>query len=291
MVKKELELAGKKPNILAFPQATIDSYKIDDSDKELFDSTVQIFAKRAVSHLTHPHIKRYIKNNFEEFDVIRLPKYPLVVTYNHSTSRIIINISALGKRSVSNIEPRDLYTMVCYGHITRELSFNRLSLSSAESVSDFMSAIYLKIFSKKYGLTGSYMKLIPELRYFVGIFILVSFFDYSPREAYKRALMNSKFDRKELKVDLDKYNFMKISSLIKCLKDSGTLPGLDMYRFISIMIKAFGTTNLPLLEDVMRFSASCFASTVNGNSIVPFYLNSFSREAFKRIIIAIEKSI
>jgi len=291
MIKRVLNLIGGKPNIFTLPQATIDTYKIDDEDKELFLSTVKVFSNRAKSHLTYPYIKLHLDSGLSAFDVVRIPKYPLPVVFNETTRKVIINLPPTGHRSVTGLEPRDLYALLMMGHSVGKLSSAKISTTDSIPFIEFMSAIYLKIFSKKYGLSGSYSKLIPEIRYFVSVYVLVSFFDMSQKDALDRATITSKYDRKDLNVDMNAYDFSSILDLVKVLNDSGVLPGLNLYRFISTMMNIFEMYNLPLLEDSMRFGSSLMVASINGNTLVPSFVQSYNQEAYQRIVTSIQKAI
>jgi len=290
MAKKTLELLGKNTlNYFAFPQATIDAYSVDQEDKELFRNTLDLFSKKAKSHLSYQYVKQHLNTGLVDIDIVRISKYPLPVAYNISTKKSVINISALGKRVIGSIEPRDIYTLVLYCHVASRIS--KLALSDSDLVAQYLSAIHLKIFSKSYGLTGSYSRLIPELRYLITVFVLVSFFGFAPELAFKRAVAVSRFDISSLKINLPDYDFSKISQLVKALGDAGTLPGINLYKYISLMIRNFGVTNIVLLEDLMRFCSCMMCATINGNTVVPPYIQSYNPKLFKNLIVAIQRGI
>jgi hypothetical protein len=241
--------------------------------------------------MSHSIIQKYKSNNYQYIDIVRMSKYGLVTSYNKSTNRIILNISPLGKRSVNSIEPRDLYAMVINGHVNAKLEINPFDASNAKNIAEYMSAIFLKIFSKRYGLTGSFTDLIPQLRFWVCVYIFVAFFSYSIDRAQAQASTISKYNRSKIDIDVDKYDLSNISDFIKLLNDSGTFPGLNTYLFISTMIKRFGVTNLPMFEVVSRFCANMYTSTINGNSIVTPQLRSYHDKLYGLINMSINKVI
>ena len=291
MVKKKLELLGNIPNVLSFPENTIEAFKINEEEKEFFVSTVTMFSRKAKSHMTFSSVRKYIGNGFSNIDLVRMSKYPLPTVYNDNTKKILLNVSALGRRTISSVEPRDLYSLVVNGHVYTHLLFSSFSSSNATLVSEFMSAIFLKTFSRRYGLSGSFFELIPELRFLVSIYVLISFFGMDPKLAYRKAILTSKYELDKTKINLETYDFTSIKELVKVLNESGTLPGLNTYTFISTMIRSFQVINLPLFEDLARFCASVYTSTINGNSITTPRLQSYNQEIYKQLVVAIERAI
>ncbi len=62
MIKDKLTLLNGIPNIFDFPQSTIDSFKVDDSDREVFISTIKIFMTKSKNHFTSKFIDFHVKN-------------------------------------------------------------------------------------------------------------------------------------------------------------------------------------------------------------------------------------
>jgi len=291
MTKKNLELLGNVPNMFSFSESTMDTYRVDDEDKEFFTSTVTMFSKKAKSHMSYSVVQRYINSGFSNVDIVRMSKYPLPTVYNDGTKSVVLNISALGKRSVSSIEPRDLYALLVNGHVHSKLVLSKMPTTNMINIAEFMSAIFLKTFSRKYGLSGSFFELIPELRFLVSIYTMISFFGLSTRDAYKKAVLTSKYNIDKTKINLSEYDFTSIKELVRALNESGTLPGLNTYTFISTMIRSFEVTNLPLFEDLSRFCASIYTSTINGNTITTPRMQSYNQEVYKRLVMSIDRSI
>lgn len=291
MIKKKITLLGNTDNLFSFSDNVIDNYLIDEDARNSFQTYVDNFSHRSKSHVTYKYIKKHIDNKFEKFDVVRMTKYPLPVTFNTTTRRAVINISALGKRSVNSIEPRDLYALVCYAHTFANLVMSDINKSLDGLVSDFMSAIFLKTFAKRFGLVGSYEALVPSMRFLVTTYVLVSFFDYSPSAAYKKAVALSKFKIDTIKIDLNSYDFSKITNLIGALDKSGTMPGLNLYMFISTMMNRYGNYNLVLFEDLSRFYSLLFTSTINSNTIITPQLIYINEKLSDKILKGIYRDI
>lgn len=294
MIKETLSLLNNKPNIFDFPQSTIDSFKIDDSDNEIFQSTIKIFLSKAKSskQFTSKFVDFHVQNNFKFIDIIRYSQYPLPAVYNRQTKRCILNLSAYGKRSISNIGMRDVYTLLVYGHVCSYISAGvKIPLEGSDPFAEYLIQMLLKIFAKKYGLTGSYVDLIPQFRFFTSLYIYTSFFGLDRDAATQKASYFSKIDPKELKIDLSKYDFAKISDYLSAMSDNQITPGLNDYRFLDTMIRNFGTINLPIFEDVMRFSSTMVASSINGNTYFPPILQMYNPKIYFKVNSIIESAI
>lgn len=292
MIKEKLSMLNDKPNVFDFPQSTIDPFLIPDEDKDIFLSTVKIFLSKSKSHFTSKYVDYHVKNDMKFFDIVRLPKYPLLAAFNKTTKRGIINISSVGKRSISNVNMRDMYAMTVYAHICSFLSAGvEIPLENSDPFCEYMIQVFLKIFSKKYGLTGSYVNLIPQFRFIVSAYIYVSFFGVDQTEALKKAQALAKTDISEIKIDFSKYNLSNVDNLILALSDAQLLPGLNTYKFLDTMLKNFGTINLPIFEDIMRFSSSMISASINGNSFFPPVFQIYNNKLFLKINSIIEARV
>lgn len=292
MIKEKLILLGNKANIVNIPQSTIDSYKVEDEEKEIFLHSVKLFSSKAKSHITYPFVMANIKNEMKFFDIVRIKEHPLPSMFNKSTKRVLLNLTPFGRKKIQNMNVRDLYTLTVYSHfVAYYSSVVKFPLRYSEIVSEYMSSMFLKTFAKKYGLVGSYVDLIPELRYLVSVYIQTSFFGIAQKIAYKNAVKTSRFNPKDIEINLDDYDFLNAKSFIKSLSDSGVLPGMNTYLFISIMMASVGSVSIPMFEDLMRFCSTMVASTVSGNTIFTPRLQGYSPDLYNSIVSAVIKSI
>ena len=292
MITKNIEIIRNIPNIVSISQADVDSYIIDDVSKEQFFNSVDLFSNRAKNHYTYRYVKFHLDNNFKYIDIVNIKKYPLLAVYNINTKKCLINIAASLKSKISNIDPRDMYTMICYGHCCSCLSVSDIPLEYSQHFCDYFSLMFLKLFAKKYGVTGSYVDLIPQFKYIVSVYILIKFFGLKFDIADKKAKAFSKFDSKELhkKVNLSNYNLGKLDMMLKLLSDSQVCPGISMYRFTETVMRYYGVVNLAIFEDIMRFCCTLFCCNINSNSFFPqtFQL-AYSKTLFEKIIQITEK--
>jgi len=292
MLKETLSLLNDKPNVFSFPQATIDSFLVDDSEKELFLSSLKIFMPRMKNHFTFPYVKFHTDTELQYLDIIQLKEYPLPAVYNSATRKVIINLTALQKRSISNIDMRDLYTIMVYAHVCLVMSMGiSVSKNSESQICEYMGFVFLKLFSKKYGITGDYIDKIPQFRFFVYAYIYMSFFGQDRHLAFKNASHLSKYDPLRLELSLKDYDMADFENLLKILSDADVTPGLNKYRFLEQMIRSFGTMNLPFFEDFMRFSSVMIGSSVSANSYFSVAFQMFNPTLYSKVIEIIGNSI
>jgi len=281
-------------NVVSISQADVDAMKLDEESIQQFKSSVDLVSKRAKSHISYEYVKFHLDNDFKYLDIVKIPKYPLLAVYNKNTKRCLVNLSATLKSNVMNVDPRDLYTMTCYAHCCSCLTVNQINSKYYEPFCHYLSLMLLKMFAKKYGITGSYVDLIPQFKYIVSIYILIKFFGMNFSEADKKSKAFSKFDSKELmrKVKIENYDLTKIGSMVSLLSDSNVCPGLSLYKFIDVVIKQFSSVmNLAILEDLMRFCCTLFCCTINGNSyFMPNFQLSYSQQDYNKILQIIEQS-
>jgi hypothetical protein len=245
---------------------------------------VKLHLPRMKNHYSGSIMSKLLKNNLESYDIVNLPKYPLYAAYNTSTRKIVVNMSEWSRKDVLNIPSVDLYALMFYGYICAFYSVNKIDKSLIPSISNFISSMFFKIFSKQYGLSGSYQDLLPKMRYLITIYTMVSFFDIKQKNTYKLATGIAKVNYDSLNLDLNKYDFFDIGDFIKVLSDADIMPGFDLYTFTSKMLKRFGIKSLPLFEDPMRFMATMAGGSIPAVSIFPPYFEMFNSSIYKDIV-------
>lgn len=294
MLTKKLHLLKDCSNVVNLSQADTDQYLLDEESINQFKNSVDLVSKRAKNHISYEYVKFHLDNNFKYLDIVKIPKYPLLAVYNTNTKRCLVNISATLKSNVMNIDPRDLYTMICYAHCCSCLTINQIHENYHEPFCHYVSLMLLKMFAKKYGITGSYVDLIPQFKYVVSVYLLIKFFGMNFSEADKKSKALSKFDSKVLfkKVKIENYDLSNISHMLNLLSDANICPGLGLYKFLETVIRQFGSVmNLAIFEDMMRFCCTLFCCMINGNSyFLPNFQLSYSQKDFEKIIQIIEKS-
>ena len=291
MPKEKLSLLDNADNFFRFPQATIDQYKIADEDVTHILDSVRLFSNKIKDHFAYKTMTKQLNIDLSNFQFIDLPKYPLPAAFNIPTKKIIINTSVWGRRNILNIEPRDMYAVILYGYVCAYYSVLSMEKSLETTIANFISTIYIKMFAKKYGLVGSYQGELPRLRFFVTMFVMVSFFDKDPKTAAKGAANMSGVTSEQIGLDLNDYDFTVARDLVRVLSESGVLNGITTYEFVSSIMRRFTSVVIPMFEDPMRFMATMAASTIPSNSLFSNSIRLYNMGLYNRIIIDIEKRI
>lgn len=292
MLTKNISLLQNIPNIVSMSQHDVDGYKLSEEDIQQFCDSVKLFSTRAKSHIGYKYVDFHIQSGFKYLDIVKIPKYPLLAVFNQNTRKCLINISATLKSKPTNIDSRDCYSMVLYGHVCSFFSNKPKFTDEYEPFCNYMCLMFLKIFAKKYGITGSFADLIPQFKFIVYLYTLIKFFGVSGDKALHIASSNCKFDPKKLNIPrLKDYDLISIKDMIRLLSDTGTCPGLGTYKFVETMIRLFNPMGLAMFEDIMRFSAALFTSTVNSNAFFPVQLQFYSSSDYTKINDIIESSL
>lgn len=292
MLTSNISLLGNIPNVVSMSQASVDAKKISEEDAQQFIDSVKLFLMRAKSHIGYKYVDYHVQTKFKYIDLVKISNYQLLSVYNTNTRKCLINISATFKTKTANIDPRDCYAMTLYGHICSCLTAKPNFTNEYEPFCEYMCSLFLKIFAKKFGITGVYAELMPQFRFIVYMYILVKFFGVNGDKALHIASANCKFDVKKLNIPrLKDYDIYNIKDMIRLLSDSGTCPGLNVYKFVETMIRNFDTMGLAMFEDLMRFSSAIFTSTINSNSFFGEKLLFYNSNNYTKINNIIENSL
>jgi hypothetical protein len=288
--KINLSLLSGASNVLNIPQSTVDGHKIPEEEVGQIMDSVSLFIKKVGGHWTHDIVKKQLDNNFKNIDVVSLKKYPLPAVFNRRTNRMLFNMNAFGRRSPLNISTRDLYASLVYAYLVAYFTVKKIDPKMYDTIADYMSAIFIRMFAKQYGLVGSFQEEIPRLRFLVNTFTFVSFFGVDQKLAYGKAGSLAKSKKSAFPIDLDKYDLYDIRQLIQALSDTGVLHGISTHEFASKVIRIFnGPIALPLFEDGMRFMATMGASSISATSIFPQSLDKYQPTLYQKFLNAFER--
>jgi len=291
MPKDQLALLNNTDNIFSFPQATIDAYKLDASDTQQISDTVKLYLNKVKDHFAYKMMVRQQKTNFNHFDFVMMPKYPLPAAFNKTTKKIIINFGTFGRKQAVNIAPQDMYAVMVYGYVATYYTYKNLKPNMIDDISDYVAGLFIRMFAKKYGLLGSYAEEIPKLRFLVTAYVIRSYFDIPQNQAFTKASRLAQIKPTEFDIDLNDYDFYNVRDFIKVLSESGVLHGITLYEFASAMIRSFGSVSLPMFEDGMRFMATLAGGSVTTNSVFPIFLQKYHPTLYNKILASIQRSI
>lgn len=279
------------PNLVSYPRASTDSHKISELERTTIIQMMRLLLPR-VKHYSVDFISKKTQRGFPDLDFVRLPKYQLIGAYNIKTKRPFVNLSIIGKKDISLINPRDLYSIIFYAYLTKTFTDNPLSkhLRTQVEISDYIYNIFRTLFGKKYGIMAAYKEMIPKLRFIIITYVLVSFYGMKQSKAYSLADRGGADERDFEGIDFNQYNYYSIEDFIKSLSDADVLPGFDRHTFAKTVMNAkpFEPAKLnvliPFFEDGMRFMATTGAADLKMGTLFPTYLAAFNERLYNRII-------
>lgn len=287
--KSNLEFLNQIPNYFDYSQPTIDAFKIDEYDRENVIRTMKLLLHR-MKHISVDLIARKVENNFDDIDFTNLLKYPLPAIYNIKTKRVIINLKFFGKKEVTGIDPRSLYSVIFYGYMLRLFYHKPLNVKYNIEICDYLLLMFINLFGKKYGIMSSYKDMIPKLHFLIISYVMTSFFGHTQKNTYTKSA-RSGASIKDFRINLDEYDLYNSRNFIKALSDSGVFPGFDLSYFAGYIFKRFGLMTLPMFEDESRFIATMAAATLPSGGVFPRDLQKVSVKIFDKIVKIVEPYI
>lgn len=289
IVKDKFDLLRNVPNILNLSMSDINKYSIETGHRKIFVNLEQV--KSRISHYTKDRIFNLIKNidlREKQFHVLYLPDYSLPISYNTPTKAFVINLAALGADDIQPDNPGvyNLYALMVYGIVFSDMVAGKINITdnTAPVISSFILSLFMRIFGKIYGLTGSFSRQIPKMEFLINVYILASFFGVKGPEAYRKAATASSYDYKEIEDRLNLYDFSNINLFIKSLSDFDVMPNINRYVFAQKMQRFFNINILAALEDCSRFFAVLTTSNIKGSNIVSTYLSKYNEREFGRLL-------
>ena len=280
--KKKLEFLSQIDNYYHVAQSTIDSFKIDEYDRENIFRIIKLTLHKT-NHMSSDLMSRKLESGFDDADFVSLIKYPLPAVYNVKTKRVIINLKFFGKKEVTNIDPRALYSVIFYGYILKLFYHRPLPLKTNREVCEYFLEMFMALFGKRYGIMASYKEMIPKLHFIIVSYLLTSYYGSKQDKTYTMAARSGALV-KQFDVDFDDYDLYNSRQFIKLLSDSQVFPGFDLSTFAGYIFRRYNIIGLPMFEDEMRFMATLGASSMPTGGVFPPYLEKHHREIYQRLI-------
>jgi hypothetical protein len=286
IIKDKFSLLKDIPNITSFSASVIKVNTVKGGASSL--NTVLKMMEKRINHFTEQKVYKRVNAKDSKIDIVKLPKYPLSVSYNKPTKSILINLDKFGVREItpSNPNPRDLYGCVAYGVCLDQLINKKFRIASRYGtiLSSYLVSVLIRVFGKEYGLLGYYSTQIPKLKFLTSCYVFSSFFGEKGEDLYRTAAIDSRFDHNEIKRELKNQDFSTIDGLITALSELGVMPGLGKYNFTSKILRFLTIEFIPAIEDIARFMALMTTSTVPGITFVPASLYRYNEVEFEKLM-------
>jgi hypothetical protein len=288
IIKKEFELLKGTKNIISFSSGVMKAKSVEGDvlnlvrTIKLIENRINHFTLKRVSEITEN--LKVAKNNIHVVNM----DYQLPVTYNISTKKIVLNLQPFDVDEVAKLDPINVYASIAYGICLRNLTIGKYKIKSDYfvQISNWLTTIFVMIFGKEYGLLGGYQNEVPKLKFLIACYILDSFFGITGNTAYKKAGALSAVKYDNIKKDLKKYNFSKISDLIRSLSELKVTPGLTKINFVKKIYPLLSVNFFPALEDLSRFFSVIVTASISGSNIVPTFISKkYNRDAFEKLLV------
>ena len=279
-IKESFELIKDKAgqqvfNISPVTANTLQAFQVDDDDKH----HLQILAKGY--NRAHGG-GSYVTDNMDSCLIIRMKEYPLpgFVSKDHVP---VINLSVLPSQFVSDYSAPDIYSMFLYS-LTLQSFIKRQPFEKDIDIhiANFYIAAFMKFFSKKHGLQGSYKHLIPNLQVIIALYVHSGIMgeEITPMIVNKLASryyasgassLNSKYD---LSTTIGFLHTLKINNIISLSENS----------FSQMIINTSGLSSLPAYEDGSRFFSTLTASSISGSSVFSSFFRKINKNIYEKIV-------
>ena len=287
IVKEKFDLLKGVENILNIPSSRIKQMQVEIGPRKIF--VVLDMQKNRISHYTKDGVLNLISDTEarKKIHVVAFPAYSLSVSYNKPTKGQVINLSPFGIDDITEKPgPQNLYALMVYSITFSDLVSGKYKITDKYSppIASYFISILLRLFGKQYGLLGSFASEIGKLKFLTNLYVLSSFFGITGPSVYKRASASSAFDHRSIGDKLKKYDFTNINDFILSLSELGVMPNLNRHIFASRVLRQFGLSFLPALEDVSRFIATITTSDIKGSNVVSTYLHKYDERDFNRIL-------
>ena len=288
MTKQKFELiygrSGDLYNIVPLRSATLSAFAVPHHDLEHIKRLCLVYGTSR-GHGLFKVVEKYI----DKVKVINLVDYPLGGFVNVEGIPYV-NISSIPVSLISDFSPADvyslyLYTISLYLFTTKE----PFGESIEEHIAAYYFAIFMKVFGKKSGLLGSYMDMIPKLRFIIFMYVHCGVMGGtdSPAVRKKIALQVNLYDIQSMNLDFD---FSSSKDFLKCINENRIIP-LSENVFSSKIINIGGVSSLPMFEDANRFFSTILASTVSGNIVFTTFWSKIRTDLFQKLIYISTKNL
>ena len=295
IIKDKFTLLKGTPNVLKLSSGVMKVQAVP-GDRANVVRIIRLIERRVRNHYTSNQVFELtsgLREIRKRIHVVNLKDYPLSVSYNKPTKRIVINLSPFGVDEISKVDEMNVYAALVYGLCFESFVTGKKSMKVIYygPISNWLTTVFVKVFGKEYGLLGPYTAEITKLKFLIACYVLGAFFGVTGTTAYRKAATVSSVDYKAIKDRLSTYNFTKVEDFIKSLSDFKVLPGYEIRKFTAKFYRFLGINFLPALEDVSRFVSVIATSDVTSSSIIPTFIGkTYNRSEYEKIL-EISKSV
>lgn len=289
-------LTSGASNILNLSKDQIESATLDGNTPQHVYISLEL-KKSMIRHKGFDKILEYLKNvdKTKDLNILVLDQYPLVASYNRKTHSKIINIAPLNTKEVTRLSYLNLYASVLYTYVFEKLISNKLRIpdNMIQPISNFWFTLFVKVFGRAYGLTGTHSSKLPGLKFLITLYILVALFGrqqskptYTIAKQYSGYMYEDKIDI------LNRTDMNDIRGFIRSLSELEIMRGMNIIKFATTAHQRFDLQMLPMFEDLSRFLSLIMVSSVGGGqTISKSFISKYNRDAYIQMYQYMEKRL
>jgi hypothetical protein len=294
-IKNSFTLIKGTPNILDLSKSEIQSFTLDGNTPRHVYVSLEL-KKNMINHIGFKKILNYVQNvkTTDDFNILFLEQYPLVASYNRKTNSKIVNIAPFNTKELSRVYYLNLYGATLYAYIFESLVTKRLRVPDnlAQPISNFFFSLFVQLFGRDYGMTGTYSSKLPGLKFLITAYILIAFFGRKQdRMTYKLSQQYSGYQFEEQLPILNRIDLSDIHGLIRALSLTDIMPGFNIIRFTTKATNIFDLQMLPAFEDLSRFLSILAVSKVGGQNISKSFIKKYNLKIWARLTEFVEKKL
>jgi len=273
-------------NILFLSKSEIEKKKVKNGNVIVKNTILML--EHSINHFSYEYVSKVLKN-INSFCIVYLPDYPLNYSFNKKTNQLLINLFPFGVETVNPTKPNPLNIYACLiGALILKNCVNKknnIKSSFASPVINFLTSMFLRLFGRQYGLIGRYSSQIIKMKFLIGLYIYISFFDLNFNNAKKLSLLFAPFDYDEDENIIKKYNFKTFDDLLDCLSEIQVMPGMNKYLFLKTIYRYFPNVNIfPMFEDLARLISIFIASNIPGSNMITKRISEYNEEEYNTIL-------
>lgn len=282
-IREKLDIIKGVPNFVDMSRSEIASKMEDNGHRR---ALVMIKTKEYLfkNYKSYPVIDELLNNRKSNWHFIFMPmEYPLPFTYNKRGGEIIVNLSYFNVESIAMVATKDVYASVLGGLIMKEFydRFHRVSFENVKSITYFIRSMFIRLFGKKYGISGIYMHKIPEFTFYLSVYLMDAF--YGKRDIPYARQLSGFVPSDELFAELKSKKFDTLKEFLTFINKHDVFKGLSIFEFLTTNIKFFSINILPVYEDLIRFFTMIGISSINGQHIYPNFIQTYNQREFNHL--------
>lgn len=298
IIKDQFTLYKGVPNILNLSKDQIDNYTFEGNTPQHVYATLEL-KKNVIKHSVpgaFQKILEYVKNVkiTKDLKIVVLDNYPFVVSYNRKTNDKIINLNVFNAKDLGRVSPSNLYAAIVYAYTFEKIVNKKLRIPDnlAQPISNFFFSLFVQVFGRDYGFVGTYSSKLPGLKFLITAYILIAFFGRKQEKStFNLSKQYSGFDYSGIFPVLKKHDLSNIHGFVRVLSESEIMPGLNIVRFTTRVIRSFEQQMMPGFEDLSRFMALIMTSSISQQTIAKSFIHKYQSEVYIRLLKYMQKRL